>query len=103
MVSYGIVVLVVEEMYAAVLATPKRQRRLRSKTFWDRFGFERRTQERVARVWAALRDRGLVLNFDEASFGSEGRDEWIILSFVDSPIQEPPSRACRQNAGSIDA
>ena len=41
---------VVEEMFQSVLATPKRQRRLRSKTFWETFGFKMRTRERVEQV-----------------------------------------------------
>lgn len=41
---------VLEEMLQSILATEKRQRRLRSKTFWDLFGFNRRTADRVAHV-----------------------------------------------------
>ena len=38
---------VVEEIFESILATPKCQCRLLSKTFWGKLGFERRTKERV--------------------------------------------------------
>lgn len=79
---------VVEEMFQSILATPKHQRKLRSKTFWDRFGFKARTQDRVQQVREALRQRSLLINFDDATFGKEGKDEWIVLSYVKP---EPPS------------
>jgi hypothetical protein len=74
---------VVEEMFQSVLATPKRQRRLRSKTFWDNFGFKMRTKDRVEQVREALKRRGLIVNLDD--MGSEDKDEWIILTFVEPP------------------
>ena len=78
---------VVEEMYQSILATPKRQRRLRSSTFWDKFGFKVRTKERVEQVKEALRARCLILNIDETTFGTEDKDDWIVLSYVEP---EPP-------------
>jgi len=36
---------VVEDIFQSILATPKQQRKLRSSTFWDKFGFERRTKD----------------------------------------------------------
>ncbi|MDQ2808477.1 MAG: type I restriction enzyme HsdR N-terminal domain-containing protein [Chloroflexota bacterium] len=74
---------VIEEMFGSVVATPKRQRRLRSSTFWEKFGFKMRTKERVQQVWAAIQQRGLVLNLDQATFGTEDKDEWITLSYLD--------------------
>ena len=73
---------VVEEIFQSILATPKRQRRLLSKTFWGKFGIERRTKERVEEVKEALRQRDLILNIDDAEFGTEAKDEWLILSYV---------------------
>jgi hypothetical protein len=75
---------VVEEMFQSVLATPKRQRRLRSKTFWDSFGFKMRTKDRVEHVREALKQRSLIVNLDEI-FGTEDKDEWVILTFVEPP------------------
>lgn len=79
---------VVEEMFQSILATPKRQRRLRSKTFWDNFGFKVRTKDRVIQVKGALRERGLLVNLDENIFGTEDKDEWVILSYIEPP--HPP-------------
>lgn len=79
---------VVEEMFQSVLATPKRERRLRSKTFWNNFGFKARTKERVAEVRRALRQHDLLVNLDENAFGFEDKDEWLILTYVEPP--QPP-------------
>lgn len=99
------VVDVVEEIFESILATPKRQRRLLSKTFWGKFGFERRTKERVAEVQEALRQRNLFLSLSDEEFGTESKNEWIILSYVEpspppvgaqakhpgAPVPTPPS------------
>lgn len=74
---------VIEEMFQSILATPKRQRRLRSSTFWDKFGFKHRTKDRVRQVRDILTSRGIVLNLGDGEFGKEDKDEWIILSFVE--------------------
>ncbi|CAA9248622.1 MAG: hypothetical protein AVDCRST_MAG93-1646 [uncultured Chloroflexia bacterium] len=79
---------VVDEIYQAILATPKRQRRLLSKTFWGKFGVERRTKERVAEVREALKQRNLVLDLDESEFGTEAKNEWIVLSLLDPAPQQ---------------
>jgi hypothetical protein len=90
---------VVEEIYQSILATPKRQRRLLSKTFWDKFGFKVRSKERVEQVREELNKRkGLIINLDASKFGTEDKDEWIILTHVESPgppigrLDESPAR-----------
>jgi type I restriction and modification enzyme subunit R-like protein len=80
---------IVEEMFQSILATPKRQRRLRSKTFWEGFGFKMRTKERVEQVRVCLKQRGLIINLDDEQFGTEDKDEWIVLTFVEPP--RPPA------------
>lgn len=83
---------VADEMLQSILATPKRQRRLRSATFWDKFGFEKRTKDRVEQVRNALRTRSLILNIEDDLFGKESKDEWIILTYVAPevpPVAEP--------------
>jgi hypothetical protein len=77
---------VAEEILQSILATPKRQRRLRSSTFWEKFGFERRTKERVEQVKESLRQRNMIVNLDDAKFGIEDKNEWVVLSYIDSPI-----------------
>jgi hypothetical protein len=82
---------VVDEIFESIVAAPKRQRRLLSKTFWGKFGYERRTHERVAQVSQALRERNIVVNLD-GEFGSEDKDDWLVLSFVEyepTPVQTP--------------
>jgi hypothetical protein len=44
------------EILQSILATSKKQRRIRSGTFWKKFGFERRTGERIESVKVALKD-----------------------------------------------
>ncbi len=84
---------VVEEIYQSILASPQRQRRLLSKTFWGKFGFARRTKERVEEVKEALRQRDVVFNLDDAAFGAEAKNEWIVLSYVEpsvTQVERPP-------------
>lgn len=64
---------VVEEMLQSVLASPKRQRRLLSKTFWGKFGFKARTRERVEQVKTTLRQRALMFSLDDDTFGTESK------------------------------
>lgn len=85
MSKYTSVQDVVEEMFQSILATPRRQRRLLSKTFWDSFGFKMRTKDRISQVKDALRQRGILVNGSEEAFGTEDKDEWIILTHVESP------------------
>jgi hypothetical protein len=79
---------VIEEILQSVLATPKRQRRLLSKTFWGQFGVKSRSKERVEQVRAALKSHKLTHNLDDAKFGSEHKDEWLVLSYIEIPV--PP-------------
>ncbi len=79
---------VVEDLFQSILATPKRQRRLRSKTLWDKFGFKRRTKDRVELVKEAIKQRGLLINLDDTTFGTEHDDEWIVITFVQP---QPPT------------
>jgi len=85
---------VVEDIFQSILATPKQQRKLRSSTFWDKFGFERRTKDRVEQVKEALRQRNIVLNvgdgaFDDSAFGTESKHEWLVLSHLEPPVRRP--------------
>ena len=77
---------VIAEIYQSVLATPRKQRRLLSKTFWKKFGFKVRTKERIEQVKDALKRKGLVFNLDEISFGMENKNDWIVLSYVEPDL-----------------
>ena len=75
---------VVENIFQSILATPKRQRKLKSSTFWDKFGYKKRTGGLVKQVREALRQRNIMLNvglnvgdgaFDDRAFGTESKHE----------------------------
>ncbi len=70
---------VVDEIVQSILATSKGQRRIHSETFWNKFGFERRTKERVEAVKAALKEKAVTFNLEDSLFGSEKRGELIVF------------------------
>jgi hypothetical protein len=76
-----------EELRESILTTTKKQRRIRSGTFWNRFRFERRTKERVEAVKAALAERKIEFNLEDAFFGVEKRGEVIIFRIASD---QPP-------------
>jgi len=78
---------VTEEIFQSILATPKKQRRLKSSTFWNKFGIGRRNPERVNQVKEALGRHSVVLNIEDSHFGTESREDWITLSYLET---EPP-------------
>ncbi len=78
---------VVEEIYQSILETPKKQRRLKSSTFWNKFGIKRRTQEHIDQVKKALEEHSIFFNIDDLYFGTESRQDWITLSYLEV---EPP-------------
>jgi len=78
----------VEAITQSILATPRRQRRLLSKTFWGKLGIRRRTKKRVEEVTGALRQRGLTLKLDDAEFGTESKNAWLVLSYAE-PSPKP--------------
>lgn len=84
MAKLPLIANVVDEIYQSIMATPKRQRRLRSSTFWDKFGFKMRTKDRVESVKESLRNCGLVVNLE--NFGAEDKDEWVIISYVEPEL-----------------
>jgi len=79
---------IVDEIFQSILVTPTHQRRLLSKTFWEKFGFKVRTQERVEEVRKALDQRSLMIHLEDAAFGEEDREKWIVLTYIEIPI--PP-------------
>ncbi len=82
---------VVEEIYQSVLATPKRQRRMLSKTFWDMFGFKVRSRQRIEQVRNALSLRQLLTNVPPELLGTEARDNWLIITYDEAPDTSPAS------------
>lgn len=83
---------VVDEIKNSILETAKKQRRIRSGTFWNKFGFERRTKERVDAVKVELKKLGITINLEDSLFGSEKRSELIILSHTQPKSSELTSK-----------
>lgn len=82
---------VVEEIFQSILATPKKQRKLKSSTFWNKFGIGRRTPERVIQVKEALAKRSIILNIEDSNFGLESREDWITLSYLEAKPPQLPT------------
>jgi hypothetical protein len=78
------------EIRDSIVGTPRQQRRLRSKTFWDKFRFSYRSKERIAQVQEALQSLGIVWSVDGDALGSESKDAWIVLSTA-APAKPPSS------------
>lgn len=70
---------VADELRNSIGSAVRKQRRIRSGSFWSKFKFERRTKERVNAVKAALTDRRIEINLEDALFGSEKRGVQIIF------------------------
>jgi hypothetical protein len=68
-----------------VQETPKKQRRLLSKTFWGYFGYKRRSRELIALVKEALVRNSLFINLGDELFGGEEKEEWLVLTYVTQP------------------
>jgi len=81
---------VAENIYESIRATPNRKRRLLSKTFWDKFGFKNRTQERVAEISQAFRERSVLISIPDKVLGDEAKGDWIVLTYM---APEPPEVA----------
>lgn len=75
---------VVNELYETLLTSGKKQRKIRSGTFWNKFRFERRTKERVEAVKSALKEKSIQFNVDDVRFGTEKRNELIVFSLLNS-------------------
>lgn len=88
---------VIEEIYQSILATPKKQRRLKSSTFWNKFGIERRNSERVNQVKEALGNYSVVLNIEDSLFVTESLEDWITLSYLEIEPPQLPTQEIKPN------
>lgn len=90
---------VINDLYETLLTTSKKQRKIRSGTFWNKFRFERRTKERVEAVKAALKESSIQFNLDDMRFGVEKRNELLVFSLAnstDSEIKETKEALVKQ-------
>jgi len=98
-----------EEMFQSIVATSKHQQRLKSGTFWEKLKVEKRTPQRVKQVNDWFQERHVVVNLRRPhsmlelvnhTFGTEDKNDWIILSLVQpSPVTAVPEpNKCPQGA-----
>lgn len=81
-----------DEILQSILATAKKQRRIRSGSFWKKFRFERRTRERIESIKIAFKERGIAFNIEDSRFGSERRSELIVLSYVKEKLPQSTTK-----------
>ena len=88
-----------EEIFQSILVAPKHQRRLKSCTFWDKLGWEKRTTDRVEKVRGWLKQGNVMVNLfkqhsmeelDRVMFGTEDKQDWLIFTYV-PPEQSKPT------------
>ena len=88
---------VMAELAHSIHATPNNRRRLKSATFWDELGCRKRNPKRIEEAFGLLRyhcvsvrllKRGSMEELRDVPFGSENRDDWIVLSHQ-NPVVEP--------------
>ncbi len=74
-----------EEILQSILATPKKQRRIKSSTFWKKFGIERRSKERVEVIKKSLEESNIFFESDE-EIGLESKNKMVKISFLEPEI-----------------
>jgi hypothetical protein len=82
---------VIDNLHRWILTAPTRQRRVRSRTFWNRFRYKSRTQDRVAAVKEALTNKGIqILQPPGDIFGTEDWGDWVLVSTGELLPPRPP-------------
>lgn len=76
-----------EEILQSILATPKKQRRIKSSTFWKKFGIERRSKERVEVIKKALEENSIFFESDE-EIGLESKNKMVKISYLAPELAE---------------
>lgn len=77
---------VVTRIHEALVATPKKSRRVLLKTLLKEFGFKVRSTDRLKRITDELTAVGIVLSPDLVDCD---REDWVTLSLVEPPL--PPT------------
>lgn len=89
---------IARDLYESLVATEKKQRRLKSKTLWrEMYGVGRRTTQQVEAVAASLARMGIVVTVKDSEFGREDKDDWLTLTLVSD--QPAPGAAAAPAAG----
>jgi hypothetical protein len=72
---------VAREIYQSVILANKKQKKMISSRFWERFGVAARQPQVIERIKDVLDKQGLKVEArSENEFGDEHRDEWIIIT-----------------------
>lgn len=86
------VVEITEEILQSTLSTPKKQKRIKSSTFWRKFGIERRSKEKIEIVKKALEESNIFFESDE-EIGTEAMDKMVKLSYLEPELAEVLQKA----------
>ena len=74
------------EIYQSVEQSIEKQKRLKSSTFWNRFGVRARQKQVVERIENLLTEQRLKVAVKSGKiFGEEGDDDWIVLTLTLPP------------------
>lgn len=91
---------VIDELYISVSASSKKQRQIRSSSFWKKFKFKRRTKERIESVKKNLADKRLQFNLEESLFGCEKRDQLIVFQLISAKSLENDKKTLKEKEDS---
>lgn len=78
---------VAAEILQSILASPKKQRRVKSSTFWKKFGVERRSKEKIEIIKKLLEVNSIFFESDE-EIGLESKDRMVKLSYLEPELAE---------------
>jgi hypothetical protein len=79
---------VVLEMYQSVLQSQRKQKRLKSSTFWKLFKIKSRKKSIIQTIAHLINEQGLDIKVKSGvPFGEENKSDWIIIT---KKIHEPP-------------
>jgi len=72
---------VAREIYQSVILADKKQKKMISSRFWERFGVGARQPQVIERIMDVLDKQGLKVEArSKNKFGDEHSDEWIIIT-----------------------
>lgn len=91
-----------EEILQSILATPKKQRRIKSSTFWKKFGIERRSKEKIETVKKALVENNIFFESTE-EIGIEPMHKMVKLSYFEPKLAKVFQKTTEEVSNQDDA
>lgn len=88
---------VARELYESVVKSIKKQRRLKSSTFWRLFDVKKRTPTIIDRINQLLKKQELKVSVKSGEhLGTEGLSDWVVVTLILGPLPQvnpvkPPS------------